>query len=274
MGGGPKEGLRSELEDDQERIEIGRHPVVPVLTTDPTGEKDIFLATGVMPFEASLPEIYGYVEGRAQQIGMHVKRNRGKPPNAKEENLLSVEEKALVILGRAIGVTWRQIKGRIIHERVQAGLVPPDRQSGSYHTSVIEPHRRIVTAIHADMLDALEVFSPLVGGSQRIIFRAKMIEYYRQRIFGVARLTRITLKERERRIVALDKAMDKHLRYFDALTSEEDIAALLSSPSEQIHSQSQTKAEDAIEAMHKRGEITDEERIDELRKLRHGELKS
>jgi len=274
----PYRQSRAEHSDDLRRIEEGLAPVVPVLVPtlapDPTGEKDIFLATGVMPFEASTAEIYEYVENRAQMVGLHVSRSRGKPPNAKEENMLTVEEKALVILGRAIGVTWRHIKARIIEERIAAGLVPPDRESGSYHTKVIEPHRKVVTAIHADMLDALEVFSPLVSGSQRIIWRAKLIEWYRQRIFSVARNQRLAMKERERRVIALDKAMDKHLRYFDGLMGEEDIAKLLGSPSEQVHSQSQAKAEAMIEGSFSRGEITDEERIDELRMLRHGELKA
>jgi len=137
---------------------------------------------------------------------------------------------------------------------------------------VVEPHRKVIAAIHADMLDALETFSPLVGGSSRIIWRAKLIEFYRQRIFSLGRSHRLPLKERERRIIALDKAMEKHVRFFDSLQKEEDIERLLGSPSEQVQSQSQAKAEKAIQKRCDDGEITDEERIDELRELRHGDI--
>jgi len=265
-------GLRSPAETNDHRIEVGLAPVPPMLAPDPTGEDDIFLATGVMPFESPLEDIYNYVESRAMQMGSHIRRSRGLPPGAKEENMLSVEEKALVILGRAIGVTWRGIKARIIEERIKRDEVPPDRESGSYHASVIVPHRPIVDAIHADMLDALEVFSPLVGGSQRIIWRAKMIEFYRQRIFTVAR-SRLKAKEKEARIIAMDKAMERHIRFFDGLMKEEDIASLLASPSERVASQSKTKAEQEIQKLFDEGEITDQERIDQLRELRHGDLR-
>ena len=255
-----------------ERIERGDTPTPPVLAPDPTGENDIFIATGIIPFDAPLKDIFTYVENRAQLIGSHVKANRGNPSTAKPENMLSKEEKALVILGRAIGVTWREILSRLCNHRIENGLVPPDRRGGTYHTSVIMRHREIVTAIHTDMLDSIEVFSPLIGGSQRIIWRAKLIEFYRQRIFALGRSHRLKLKEKESRIMALDKAMEKHIRFFDSLQREEDIERLMGSPADQVHSQSKARAEKSIQNLFDDGEITDQERIDQLRKLRHGDV--
>ena len=256
---------------EAERVEEGELPTPPVLYKgDPSGEHDIFLASGVMPFEADSTSIYWYVETKAREIGTKIKRNRGKPGNAREENMLSLEEKAIVILGRAIGVTWKEIKRRITAERVLKGEIPFDRDNGSLHNGVVTPHKDVVSAIQADMLDAIEVFSPLVGGSSRIIWRAKMVEFYRQRILTVARKSRIKAKEKEFRIIALDKAMASHLRFFDSMMRDEDISRILGSPSELVHAKSLEAAESAIHRRFAEGEITDEERIELLRELRHG----
>lgn len=249
----------------------GRPPSVPAMVPDPTGEKDIFLATGVMPFEATTEDIFDYVESKAISRGTHVKRNRGTPPGAREENMLSVQEKAIIILGRAIGVTWGEIKKRIIDERLSRGEVPPDRHSGSYHGAVIAPHMDIVRAIHADMLDALEVFSPLVGGSSRIIWRAKMIEYYRQNILRLARSREGATKDREARIAQMDRAMIRHFAFFDSVMREEDISKVLGTPADRSKEQELDRAEAEVEEMYNRGEISDIERVHAIRRIRHGE---
>lgn len=251
--------------------ELGETPVPPMLAPDPTGESDIFLATGVMPFDATPGQIHEYVAVVAYNIGEVIRRNRGNPRNAHPRNMLSVEEKAVVILGRAIGVTWREIKKKINNARIGQGLEPPDRETGSYYQSVIEPHKKIVAAIHTDILDALEVFSPLVSGTSRIIWRARIMEFYRQRIHAISRQSRLKVKEREQRIIALDKAMSAHVRYFDSLQNNDDIERALGSPADQVQIQVRSKAEREIEDKFDKGEITDAERIDLLREARHGD---
>jgi hypothetical protein len=237
------------------------------------GEENIFVATGIVPFEAPIEQIYEYVAAVGQRVGQEIRRNRGLPPGAKQCNMLSTEEKALVILGRAIGVSFPDIADELSRRRVDAGEEPPDRARHSYQAKVIVPHRKIVEAIHADILDAVEVYSPLVSGSARLIYRARMLEFYRQQIHKVYGLKRVKMRERETRISALDKSIDRHMKYFDQLMSSEDVSRLLGTPSDQVRSQSRTKAEEAVEDRYEAGEITDGERIDILRKMRHGELK-
>jgi hypothetical protein len=136
---------------------------------------------------------------------------------------------------------------------------------------VIVPHKKVIDAIHADILHAIETFSPLVSGSARAVWRAKMIEYYRQRIMVVARHQRLRVIDRERRIIALDRAMSTHMRYFDQMMEPRNIGHLLSSPSSLVHASALSDAEQAIAEQFEEGKITDEERIDALRKLRHGD---
>jgi len=62
---------------ENERIEVGGAPTPPPLAPDPTGDRDVFAATGVMPFEAPFADIYNYVSIRAEMVGVHIKRNRG-----------------------------------------------------------------------------------------------------------------------------------------------------------------------------------------------------
>lgn len=239
---------------------------------DPSGGGSIFAVAGSIPFEAPADEIFMYVEEKAQAIGLKVKRNRGLPPFGKPENMLSPEEKSVVILGRSVGVSWPEISKRLHDDRVNRGEIPPSCKVSNHYQGIVQGHERIVVAIHADMLEGIEAYSPLVGGSGRIIWRAKLLEFYRQRIFALARNPRIKLEKKERRIASLDKAMEKHIRFFDGFQKEEDMERLLGSPAERMKTQFREKAEDEIAKRFANDEITDEERIDELRKLRHGEL--
>jgi len=262
-----------EKKPEDERTEVGvEDPPAPIVYRVRVDGSDVFSAAGAIPFEAPADEIFRYVEERARDVGTRIKRNRGKPNSAKIENMLSVEEKAVVILGRAIRIPWREIIKRISDDRVARGETPPSRLPSDFHKLVMSHHKKIVAAIHSDMLEGVEAYSPLVGSPGRIIWRAKLLEFYRQRIFALGRNTNMKLERKERRIASLDKAMEKHMRYFEGLQKEGDVELLMGSLSEKVQARAREGAEEAIAKKFANGEITDEERIDELRKLRHGEL--
>lgn len=241
---------------------------------DPTGRMELFDRGAVPSIHEAFADIYEFVEMRAKSIGETVPRNRGLPPKADPRNMLSVEEKAVIILGRAVGLVWREIEDRIIEHRAGLEQEPPTRNFWDLSTSFLKRNGRIVAAIQADLLDAVEAFSPLVGGTQRFLWRAKLLEYYRTRIAEADADKNLKPYEKDETIRTLDRAMRPHLKFFDDLGVNSDIANALKSPAERAHEQAAAKelleGEGEIERKFKDGEISDAERIDQLRVLRHG----
>jgi hypothetical protein len=252
---------------------------------DPMGEVSLFGAHGAPSLSESAEAVFNYVDRKAREAGTHVKLNRGVPPGADPANMLTVEEKAIVILGRALGLVWEEISGRINELRMAEGRDLMTRPPHALANRIFKGHTAIVEAIQADILESTEAFSPLVSGQQRFVWRARMVQLYREQIERVFMMSEDTIRGYRRvkggeeeaiyidkvdEIRKLDRAMQPHMNFFDRVGVSGDISALLSNPSDRIREQAATKREVEIELAFERNEITDEERIDQLRDLRHG----
>jgi len=239
--------------------------------SDPTGRLALYDSAAVPSIEDGIAGIYEYVEFRANELGLHIKKNRGVPKKARSENMLTVEEKALYILGRATGVTYKEIRARIEEYRNSEGR--PLGDSRSFFKAgerVIARHKPIMNAIQTDLLAATEAFSPLVGGAQRFTWRARLLEFYRVRIMETQADLSLTEYERDDAIRALDTAMRPHLHWFDKLAGSKNVLGALANVSERAAEQTLLEAEAALQKSFADGEISDTERISRLRQLRHG----
>lgn len=254
--------------------------------SDPLGQVSIFEETGggIPTFDsASARRVFEYVDRKARSVGAYIPKNRGVPATVKDtSNMLSQEEKAVVILGRAIGVPYRAVVERLNQLRTEAGAPPITSDPGDVCSVVASRHKEIVTAIQADMLAAVEGWSPLVGGQQRFVWHARMIELYRATIQKLAKEPVDSIRRIDDRgrvfwldkideIRRLDKAMASHMKFFEDVGVSGDLSALLSRPSDRIREQQVRKAEEDIEVLHAEGHIDDVERLKRLRALRHGE---
>lgn len=241
--------------------------------SDPTGRLALYDSAAVPSIEDAIAQIYEYVEFRAQELGLHVKKNRGAPRTVKNAaNMLTVEEKALYILGRATGVTYAEIRARIQRYREAEGREMGDSRSFfKAGERVVSRHKPIMSAIQTDLLAATEAFSPLVGGAQRFTWRARLLEFYRTRIIETQADRSMDQYERDDAIRALDTAMRPHLHWFDKLAGSKNVLGALANVSERAAEQTLLEAEAAVAKSFDSGDITDSERIDQLRKLRHGE---
>jgi len=235
---------------------------------DPTGLFD----AGAIPSITDAAElIHGYVEGKAQELGKTIPRNRGLPHSADPKNMLSLEEKAIVILGRSVGVVWTEIRDRICALRVARGEEPPDRDFYSFTVKFVKNNKEIVSAIQADLLEATEAFSPLVGGTQRFLWRARVLEWYRQRFISVSLDEDLAPKDRDAQLRLIDSSMRPHMDFLDKVGGMGDMSKMLASPSERVREQAQSAAEAQLAAQRESGEVTEEEYIDRLRLLRFGQ---
>tara|TARA_R110000787_G_scaffold79469_4_gene173704 strand:- start:9451 stop:9873 length:423 start_codon:yes stop_codon:yes gene_type:complete len=135
---------------------------------------------------------------------------------------------------------------------------------------VLQSHRPIVLAIQSDMLEATEAFSPLVGGAHRFSWRARLLEFYRQRIIATEADPDLETDDREDRVRKLDAAMGPHLRWFDEFVGKKNMMEHFQPPSERAAEQTALMAEVEITREYEAGDLTDSERIERLRVLRHG----
>lgn len=237
---------------------------------DPVGELDLFRESGVPHLESDVQKVFDYVESKGRSVGTRVRRNRGLPPGATPENMLSVEEKAIIILGRAIGVTWPEIFDRIVALRETRGEPAPTREPWELGVRVIRAHSEIIKAIQADLVSSLEAFSPLVGGSQRLVWRARILEYYRRATLAILQDDTLSRTERMERIQALDRSMAPHMKYFDKVGKSGDLSSLFVSPGDAAREKQLNEQEEHIEEAFGKGEIDDVERFRRLRDLHHG----
>lgn len=243
-----------------------------VVKSDPRNELSLYDSAAVPSVADAVELVYAYVEERAQALGLHIKKNRGLPPQARAANMLTVEEKALYILGRATGVTYKEILRRIEALRAQEGR--PMGDTSSFFKAgerVAAAHKPIIQAIQTDMLSAAEAFSPLVGGPQRFAWRARLLEWYRQKMLEAETDTFLEDSERIERVQSLDRSMQTHLSWFDRLAGSRNVLGALSNISDRAAAQTLKEAEAAVESSFRDGDITDSERISRLRKLRHGD---
>lgn len=251
---------------------MGNYNSLDTYRTDPTGRLNLYDSSAVPSIEEAVDQVYAYVQFRASELGLSIKKNRGVPKKANPANMLTDQEKALYILGRATGVAYKEILARVQALRESEGRSLGD--SRSFFTAgerVLARHRPIVQAIQADMIAAAEAFSPLVGGAQRFSWRAQMLEHYRQRMIAISQDKSLEDRERDDAIRLIDIAMRPHLKWFDSLNVSKDMMGKLANPSQRAAEQSQRKAEADIQAQFEAGTITDSERISRLRKLKHGD---
>jgi hypothetical protein len=250
------------------------HDVRPskAVKSDPRNELSLYDSAAVPSVADGVAEIYDYVQERAQALGLHIKKNRGLPPKARIENMLTVEEKALYILGRATGVTYKEILRRIEALRTEEGRAMGDTTSFfKAGERVVAAHKPVIQAIQTDMLNAAEAFSPLVGGPQRFAWRARLLEWYREKMLEAEIDPSLEDAERVERIQSLDRSMQTHLSWFDRLAGSKNVLGALSNISDRAAAQTLKEAEAAVERSFRDGDITDTERIERLRHLRHGE---
>lgn len=252
--------------------------------SDPVGQVSIFEETGggVPAFDtSSARRIFEYVDKKALSIGSYIPKNRGVPPNTDPNNMLSQEEKAIILLGRAVGIPYRLIYQRLNDLRSGAGKPLTTSDPHMMCAGTVGKHKEIVTAIQGDLLAAVEEWSPLVSGQQRFVWHARMVEMYREIIIRVSQepanaIRRIGKKGQVRwldkvdEIRRLDSAMQHHMGFFERLGTSGDLSAMLSNPSEKIREQQVIRAEHDIEELHEKGEIDDIERLKRLRALHHG----
>lgn len=251
---------------------MGNYNSLDTYRTDPTGRLNLYDSAAVPSIEEAVDQVYEYVQFRANELGLSIKKNRGTPKNAAPENMLTDHEKALYILGRATGVAYKEILARVQALRESEGRALGD--SRSFFTAgerVLARHKPIVQAIQTDMLAAAEAFSPLVGGAQRFSWRAQMLEHYRRRMIELKNDGSLDQRERDDAMRMIDIAMRPHLKWFDSLNVSRDVLGKLANPSARAAEQSKREAEVQIQRDFEAGEITDSERISRLRKLRHGE---
>lgn len=255
---------------------------LPDRLDDGVADASVFLEhSGIPSFLGPISDIYNYVERKGREVGEDIKNNRGVPPGASRENMLTREEKAIGILGHAIGMPVQEIILRVNHLRVTQGIDPVE----SVNPRIFyERHRGIVAAIQEDMFASLEAVSPLVNPKQRFAMHATLMEYYRRClmrvIFSNDEVTEgdtdkngnlITI-EKHRAVMKLDAAMQPHMKWFDRIAADPKFAEKMAPPSEQIRKahDAERMAETMIQEKFDRGEITDNERIDLMRELKHG----
>lgn len=253
-------------------------------SSDPIGQVSIFEehGRGIPSFEDSTPaHVFDYVDRKAQEIGLHIPRNRGVPGTVDDHaNMLSQEEKAMIILGRAIGIPYRHVVERLNFLRTEATLPVITSDPVVVCHKAITRHREIVAAIQGDMLAAVEEWSPLVSGQQRFVWRARMIQMYADIIKRLSMEPYNAIRSIDRRgnvewlsavdeIRRLDKAMSSHMSFFDKLGAK-DMSSFFTNPSEKMKEQQTNKAASQIEEDFAAGTITEVERLQRLRALRHG----
>lgn len=235
--------------------------------TDTGVAVDLWVSNPTVPITAPVDKIYEYVQSHAVRVGKKIQRNRGLPPNAAPENMLTPQEKAVLFLGRAIGLTYREIHNRLVEHRVAEGKKPPD--SHLYErkwTEMVKRHQAVVNAIRADMVESMELSSPLVNGTLRLLFRSKLLEYFREEFMDAATVS--DADERWKRLRLVYPKLRDQMEYFDKLQGSKNIAKHLGSPAEKMREQEDTRAVDEIEQAFRSGEIDDVERIARLRALK------
>lgn len=236
---------------------------------------------GVPPFTAAAESIYLYVDSKAREIGVEIPRNRGVPATAvnSSENMLSVQEKAILIHGRAIGIPYRIVVERLNQIRAEQGIVPLTRDPDSLFQSVAK-YKDLITAIQKDLLAAVEEWSPLVIGQHRFVWHARLVQFYAEVIRRLSEEPYDAIRRIDNHgdvvwlnkvdeIRRLDKAMHAHMAYFDKLGMG-DMKKFLQSPSQAFEEQEKLKGELEIEEAYEKGEISEVERLKRLRELKHG----
>lgn len=208
------------MTEDSRKAEDSPETTTKISSTpsDPTGRVSVFKESSTPTIHEDVEKVYDYVDKKARSIGEKIRKNRGVPPQADPKNMMSVEEKALVILGRAIGVTWQEIMDRIVKYRQSRGKEPPDRDPYSLSRNIFRSHRPIISAIQADMVASLEAFSPLVNGAQRMVWRARIMEFCRREIERLAATPHVDDEQLDR-IKKLDTMMRQHMSWFEDIGS-------------------------------------------------------
>ncbi len=231
---------------------------------DPMGLSSVFMASGIPAMEDAPSAVYEYVQKKAESVNDSIKKNRGLPPLASPSSMLSQEEKAIVILGYAVGAGWAYTVSVINAHRAARGqelYAIADRSRDMNRLS--KRHGNIVDAIREDILGGMEAFSPLTHGTSRMIWRARLLEEYRKH------LIRFAIKGDVEGIRDIDRSMKPHMSFFDKLSQGSNIANMLHGASENLRKQNEKRASRvrSIQEMFDKGEITDVQRIDMLREL-------
>ena len=271
-------------EEDEGEVDVGYIPQPPKhlpSIEDPTGATDVFRASGVPNIEGAVEGVYEYVQEKAKEVNLEIKRNRGIPPNAETGSMLTVEEKALVILGKACGVIWQEVRATINRHRAGSGrdLLPPGKKH--FFQRVVKDYGPVVESVQADLLDSMEAWSPLSSGQNRIVWRAKSMEFYRQEILWAydqdemyfATETTPGRVGKQNAIKRLDAGMRSHLEFFDKLIVE-DLGRFLKGPGGQLREQAAVRQQEAITKVYKdfeEGKIDEVEKVMRLRDLIHRE---
>lgn len=251
-----------------------------------TDASAVFRAAGVPDINGPISAVFEYVEGKASAAGMEIKRNRGVPSGASAASMLSVEEKAVAILGTACGLTTGEIKERIDRHRDESGFDPIPSKNSNIVSKVLATYASIIEAIQADYLEEIGEWSPLTSGQNRIVWRAKMIEFYRREIVRVGGMgedefddgdengsSASPMVSKQKVVATLDKAMRPHLEFFDKLVRD-DLSKYLKNPGQQLKAQAEGKRAEKIAEvyrLHKDGAIDDVEKVTRLRDLIHRE---
>ena len=254
--------------------------------SDPYHKVRLFSEDGLPSLQHSIDKMFDYVSEKAAQVGCPIKRNRGKPggPGTADVNMLSVEEKAIIILSMAIGVPLSDAKKRINTLREERTIDPITRPPNSLYNCGLR-HREIISAIQRDVLRGLESFSPLVSGHERLVWRARLLQFYRGQLFRVSSLPEdhvmgyakdgveihITEEWRAAEIARLDRSMRPHMDYFDKIGVSPDLSSLMGTPADRLEEMVIEDQRRAIQVLFEAGEITDIERIDRLRALKSTE---
>ena len=203
----------------------------------------VFLESGVPALNDDFTKIYDYVSEKGEAVGAVIGRNRGVPPKAVPENMLSVEEKAVVILGRACGVPGTEVRDRINEHRAANGIPPVTQNPGRLVSQTGHRYRKLVKAIQADLLSAIEAYSPLLTGLQRIVWRARIVELYHEEILRTNANPELDNDEKIKRIMKLDSSMLPHLNYFDKVYGTPNLADLLKGRSERLQQLAMSRRE-------------------------------
>jgi hypothetical protein len=250
---------------------VSRPNVAIIATTDEDEPRTVFDESPVPTLSSEWSDVLAYVDEKATAIGSHIPKSRGVPATARSpEAMLTQEEKAVLLLGRAIGVPWRDIMDTINDRRGAAGILQfsSDPRSASSRMFVSR-NKHIVAAIQADLLEAMEAYSPLMQGAARTVHRSRMMEHYRREIVRLLRQPQSD--EVQKRIISLDKAMQSHMGFFDRMGVSRDISGLMGSPAERVREQQTLRAAESVRKRMEAGEISELDGARELRALRHGE---
>lgn len=248
-------------------------------TGDPTGERDVFRSAGVPNIEGSMGDVYDYVQSKAEEVGREIRKNRGIPPKAIEGSMLTVEEKAVVILARACGVVWSEASAIINGQREVQGRALLPKSKPGFASRVLNDYGDVVEAIQADLLDSMEAWCPLASVQQRIVWRAKMIEYYHQEAIHTHQREDEYFESpqvpgrigKQRAMKSLDNAMKPHLDFFDKLIVE-DLSRYLKGPGGNLREQVAERKAERLQAVYEAfeaGEIDEVEKVTKLRELLH-----